>query len=368
MNADVALERRGAAVANSLEDSQTVAPLDVHLLPGVASGLELMTPARAVFPPNWLGHIPFAFWLISVFRPDVIVELGVHSGNSYCAFAQAVQSADLSTRCYGIDHWKGDDHATHYGERVYEELRSYHDPRYENFSNLLRCPFDEGVTYFSDGSIDLLHVDGFHTYEGVKHDFDTWLPKMSTRGIMLFHDINVRERGFGVWRFWEELCALYPHFSFAHAYGLGVAFVGHETLPKPVETLFRLEDSDAATRLRNYFALLGGAALDRERLTELRGELANAVTKAQCANDEAAKQAAEHSQEREAAKQAVDHSKAREQAAEHAREAAMRAAEHAKNEAQHTKNEAAHAQARLQAIETSTIWRMTGPLRRLRSR
>jgi O-antigen biosynthesis protein len=360
MNADLALERRGAAVGSSL-GSQTLAPLDVHLLPGVASGLELMAPARAVFPPNWLGHIPFAFWLISIFRPGVIVELGVHSGNSYCAFAQAVQSAGLSTRCYGVDHWKGDDHATHYGEEVYEELRSYHDPRYGNFSSLLRCPFDEGVTYFSDGSIDLLHVDGFHTYEGVKHDFDTWLPKMSTRGIMLFHDINVRERGFGVWQFWEEMCARYPHFSFAHAYGLGVAFVGQGALPQPLEALFRLEESDAATRLRNYFAMLGGAALDRERLTELRGELANAVTKAQCANDEAAKQAIEHSKEREAVKQAADHSRARQQAAENERTQAMDAAEHAKNEA-------AHALARLQAIETSTIWRMTGPLRRLRSR
>src|SRR5678815_2668552 len=65
------------------------------------SGVELQYPARLVWPAPWVGHIPFAFWLVEALRPRIIVELGVHSGNSYCAFLQAAQSLALPAQCYG---------------------------------------------------------------------------------------------------------------------------------------------------------------------------------------------------------------------------------------------------------------------------
>src|ERR1043165_6846732 len=62
----------------------------------------------------WLEHAPFAFWLVDALRPRMIVELGVHGGFSYSVFCQAVQRLHLSTRCYAIDTWRGDEHAGYY--------------------------------------------------------------------------------------------------------------------------------------------------------------------------------------------------------------------------------------------------------------
>ena len=93
---------------------------------------------------------------------------------------------------------------------VLEDFRAHHDPLYAGFSSLLRSTFDDALGSFDDGTIDLLHIDGYHTYEAVSHDFEAWLPKVSRQGIVLFHDIVERRRDFGVWRLWHEVRAKYP--------------------------------------------------------------------------------------------------------------------------------------------------------------
>jgi hypothetical protein len=257
-------------------------------LPGDGCGLELEYPARLVEPSAWLAHIPFAMWLVGALKPRMIVELGVHTGNSYCAFLQAAQTLGLDTRCFGIDHWYGDEHAGHYGDEIYQEFRAYHDPRYGTFSTLLRSSFEEALPYFSDGSVDLLHIDGFHTVEAVSADFESWLPKVSSRGVALFHDSNVRERGFGIWQFWEELSSRYPHFEFLHSHGLGVAYLGTEPLSGPLKALFTTKTDAENERVRGYFARLGTSVAERRagltlaanveamnaRITELDTEVA----------------------------------------------------------------------------------------------
>ena len=183
-------------------------------------------PRRLTDVSSWHEHIPFAFFVVAALRPSVVVELGTWKGDSYCAFCQAVQSLALATRCYAIDTWAGDEHTGVYGPEVLEELRAYHDPLYGGFSSLVQQRFDEAAASFADGSVDLLHIDGAHSYEAVAHDVETWLPKLGDRGVLLLHDTNVRQSDFGVWRLWDELSPRYPGFAFAHGHGLGVLATG----------------------------------------------------------------------------------------------------------------------------------------------
>jgi hypothetical protein len=219
------------------------------------------TPERTVHPPSWLAHTPFAFWIIDALRPEVFVELGVHSGNSYSSFAQAVQTLGLSTACYAVDTWRGDPHAGAFDEDVFEEWAAYHDRRFSAFSRLIRADFDEALAHFSDGTIDLLHIDGYHTFDAVAHDFAAWRPKMSDRGVVLCHDINVRDKDFGAWQVWERLTREFPSFEFRHGHGLGVLAVGSE-MPEPLKWLVSV-DSDVANTVRLFFARLGSAVLNQ---------------------------------------------------------------------------------------------------------
>src|SRR3984893_6928331 len=233
---------------------RTVAILRACLSPASFWSPEQVGPQIA-----WLEHAPFAFWLVEALRPNLIVELGTHGGFSYFSLCQAVQSSHLDSRCYAVDTWKGDEHAGFYGEEVFRQVEDHNRQHYLAFSTLIRSTFDEALPHFSDGSIDLLHIDGRHTFIDVKHDFSTWQLKLSERAVVLFHGTNVRQRNFGVSKLWENLCHSFPHFEFLHGNGLGVLGVGQH-LPDQVRTLFSLTDNaEAATNIRNGYARLGSA-------------------------------------------------------------------------------------------------------------
>lgn len=183
----------------------------------------------------WEGHVAFAFYLMRELQPRTFVELGTYWGDSYFAFCQAVAEWRLPTRCIAVDTWAGDAHAGKTGEDVYRIVSAHHQERYAGFSRLLRMKFDEAQRQVPDGSVDLLHIDGYHTYEAVRHDYQTWLPKMSERGVILFHDTCVWADDFGVFRLWDELAARYPAFQFTHSSGLGVACVGTHVPPPLAE-------------------------------------------------------------------------------------------------------------------------------------
>jgi len=182
-------------------------------------------------PSAWIEHCPFAFFLIEKLRPKVFVELGTHYGVSYFSFCQAIDEMKIPAKAYAVDLFTGDEHAGYYDQEVFNSVSKINNDHFPHFSNILKSSFDEANQLFENSSIDLLHIDGLHTYEAVKHDFDLWLPKMSETGVIVFHDTAVKERGFGVWKLMDEIRTQYPSFEFMHGYGLGVVCVGADTDP-----------------------------------------------------------------------------------------------------------------------------------------
>jgi hypothetical protein len=227
-----------------------------------------------VLPSAWYQHAPFAFWITEALRPGTFVELGTHHGFSYLVFCQAVQRLGSMTKCYAIDTWKGDTHAGFYGDEVLTKLSEIHERQYSGFSRLIRSTFDEALPHFGDGTIDLLHIDGRHGYEDVAHDFESWLPKLSDRAVVLFHDINVRERRFGVWQLWRDLQDRYRCFEFTHGHGLGVVQFG-SIVCEGLRPLFESAPEDKAA-IAEMYAQLGRQAItprELERQTAANAEL-----------------------------------------------------------------------------------------------
>jgi hypothetical protein len=173
----------------------------------------------------WAGHKYFAYDLVANIKPKRIVELGTHYGTSLWAFSQSVKDQQIDTEIYAVDTWKGEKHAGFYGEEVFEEVKEIQKRYYKDLEiKLIRKTFDEATADFQDESIELLHIDGLHTYEAVKRDFEKWNPKVKDDGIIIFHDVFINRDDFGVYRFWEELKKKYKTIEFYHSFGLGVLF------------------------------------------------------------------------------------------------------------------------------------------------
>lgn len=175
----------------------------------------------------WAGHIFFAYDLIRNLEPKNLVELGTFKGTSFYSFSQAVKDASLKTELFAVDTWEGDPQAgLLYGDKTYhfviDILRKYYG---KQNTRLLRKTFLEASKEFKANSIDVLHIDGLHTYEAVKEDYETWKGKVKDSGVIIFHDIKVAD--FAVWKVWEEAKKDNKEgtfIEFEHNFGLGVIF------------------------------------------------------------------------------------------------------------------------------------------------
>ena len=199
---------------------------------------------------DWTTHAPFMSAVTALVRPRRFVDIGTGQGASFAAFAQTARKIGLTADAVAVSTWAGEDHQ-------FESFRFLAEA-YGDTAAILRLPPDQAIERFSDGSIDLMHLDGYASYDSVARDFETWMPKLSESGVVLMHDIHAHRQDFGVWRLWDDLKATFPTLEFAHDQGLGLACIG-KAVPADLVSLcqkFRL-DASLATLLQEHFEQMG---------------------------------------------------------------------------------------------------------------
>lgn len=116
----------------------------------------------------------------------IAVEIGVYKGGTFYAFMQ------FFDKVIGID----------IKERVLPfKLRT--DDQY-----IIGNSRDLNIVLKIQNNIDFLFIDGDHSYEGVRGDFNLWGPKVKKGGMIVFHDIvgaDISGYKYGVRDFWNEI-------------------------------------------------------------------------------------------------------------------------------------------------------------------
>jgi len=80
---------------------------------------------------------------------------------------------------------------------------------------------------FEDG-IDFIFIDGDHSYDGVKADYEDYSPLVRPGGLMAFHDVCMGEddkslHNMGAAKFFRELDV--PKKKIAFSFGIGIAYL-----------------------------------------------------------------------------------------------------------------------------------------------
>lgn len=106
-----------------------------------------------------------------------IVEIGAEFGMSASLFCKF---ADISVRIYSVDLFPGNLMNVHQA--------NLSAARMGGRSRQLKGDSAQIGRAWSLGKIDLLFIDGDHSYEGVQRDIAAWIPHVKPAGIVIFHD------------------------------------------------------------------------------------------------------------------------------------------------------------------------------------
>jgi predicted O-methyltransferase YrrM len=148
--------------------------------------------------------------LVNASKPRTLLEIGTARGGTLYSLSQV---ADPSATLISIDLPGAGNGAQTERER---ELFATFGPATQAFHFISGDSHDAGTLQeveriLSGRGLDLLFIDGDHSYEGVKADFELYSGLMSETGIVALHDICMRPEEWGtgaeVGVYWDELSA-----------------------------------------------------------------------------------------------------------------------------------------------------------------
>lgn len=148
--------------------------------------------------------------LVATRTPRIVVEIGTAAGGLFQALAQV---ADPEATLVSIDLFAGpgDDAVCDLLPAFAQRAQSVHVLR---GSSLARSTREHLVRVLDGRPIDLLVIDGDHSYGGTRSDFETFSPLVGTGGLVAMHDVAVLPensgREFETGIYWRELAATRP--------------------------------------------------------------------------------------------------------------------------------------------------------------
>jgi cephalosporin hydroxylase len=156
--------------------------------------------------PGWcsLEKAEKMMQLIYDTHPGTCVEIGVFGGSSVYPTAKALKYLNAGV-VHAIDPWSKEEclegytsDDLHYQwwasidlatvlQNFMHMLKSY---RLNDHCNVMRMSSREALSYFTDESIDILHIDGNHSEASALADVQMFFPKLKKGGYLWFDDVN----------------------------------------------------------------------------------------------------------------------------------------------------------------------------------
>jgi predicted O-methyltransferase YrrM len=127
------------------------------------------------------------YGLVRALHPSVCVEIGSARGKSACCIGLALKE-NRHGKLYAVDphaptEWNDDNSV----DTFKTMRRNLHAAGVANYVEIVR-KFSQDFAASWTREIDMLFIDGDHSYEGVKRDWDMLHPKVSRFGVVIFHD------------------------------------------------------------------------------------------------------------------------------------------------------------------------------------